>query len=118
MLALRQVVAGRDVGCQHEAEHQLRDPGADRIVALGDAHRCEFDDRPTPNQHPVPIFFVGARLRFVIGAGETVRDSPSWVAPGNRASVFSRKSPWGLTHGSNPTEIDRHRGWHRRRTSG
>ena len=44
-----------------------------------------------------PFFFVGARVQFVVGAGETAGSSPAWVGPGNRMSGIFNKSQRGST---------------------
>lgn len=42
-----------------------------------------------------PIYFGGIRVQFMLGAGDTVGNSPAWMSPSNRISERFRKTPRG-----------------------
>ena len=46
-----------------------------------------------------PIYFGGVRVQFVVGAGETVGNSPAWVSPELRVSERFHKSQRGALQG-------------------
>lgn len=42
-----------------------------------------------------PIYFDGVRVQFMLGAGDTVGNSPAWMSPANRVSERFCKTPRG-----------------------